>query len=120
MSIEVYGSKRVLCAALCAGVLSLLAAGVQANDSVVRQQVVVKYDDLDLSKQQDAKILYSRLEAAANTACGTDGLRDPGIREIHRACYDAALKDAVVRLDQAAVTELYAPLRSQSVMSARR
>lgn len=70
-------------------------------DGALRQHesVVVQYDDLNLDSGAGIKILYSRLESAADKACG----RKPDLRELrmtleYRACYQAALDRAVEKI----------------------
>ena len=61
--------------------------------------VVVQYADLDLNSAAGNKVLYARLSAAAERACGNE----PSARELkrqvqYRACYDKALNRAVDKI----------------------
>lgn len=100
-------SHRVVCAALGAAALSLLAATAQAKDSHFDDKVAVNYADLDLSKASDTKALYSRLRNASDKVCGWHDVRDIRGRMQHQICFDTALAEAVANVDHAALTQLH-------------
>lgn len=104
---------------LLAGVpaLLLLAAGAQAdciapsgNHTVHADGTVsrlVRYQDLDLAKQDDARMLYERLQNAAELVCGRYEMRDLRARELHRSCMQDALSAAVAKVNRASVQSLH-------------
>lgn len=77
--------------------------------------VKVKFGDLDLGNQEDARILYSRLEKAAKKACNLAGF-SPYRRAIpasiarrdYQACIATTLADVVTRLNAPRVSRLLA------------
>lgn len=87
---------------LCAGG-SIVAALPAVADAFDAPQVTVKYEDLNVSSQQGAAALYSRIRNAAKSVCsqfdrsGIDGA-------IHRnACVDKAILGAVTKVNNAAL-----------------
>jgi UrcA family protein len=61
--------------------------------------VVVSYQDLDLSRDADARTLYRRLEHAAARACDTaPAAIDLARHQAWMRCYDAALDSAVLQV----------------------
>src|SRR5262245_7994061 len=70
--------------------------------------VVVKFGDLDLSRPEEAAVLYSRLQHAARAVCPTlNPLRDLDRLEIARDCYNDALARAVHGVDQGSFARTY-------------
>src|SRR5262245_40641575 len=70
--------------------------------------VVVKFGDLDLSRPEEAAMLYSRLRHAARTVCpASNTLRDLNRLEIARACYNDALARAVHSVDRDSFARTY-------------
>jgi len=81
-------------------------ARVPASDAA--PSVVVKFGDLDLSRPEQAAMLYSRLRHAARTVCPAPSeLRDLDRLEIARDCYSAALARAVHSVDQGSFARMY-------------
>src|SRR5690606_23285855 len=68
---------------------------------------VVRYDDLDLSKQVDASALYARLQAAAEIVCGRYEIRDLRAMQQHRDCTEDAVTDAVAKVNHAVLSSLH-------------
>jgi len=71
-------------------------------------QIVVNYDDLDISHPQGLEELYSRIQYAAMDVCGYD--RDP--KELARqvrpaACYHAAVDNAIKQVNKPQLTALH-------------
>jgi UrcA family protein len=58
---------------------------------------VVRYGDLDLTRDEGVRALYARLRAAASRVCEPLEPRDLHLRQVHAECYQAALDDAVRR-----------------------
>jgi UrcA family protein len=93
---------------------SVQAGTVQSTYELAYKQysTTVSYADLDLSSSADAKVLYSRLRTAAKAVCGEPDARNLSLRRLARECYESALSNAVVDLDNANVTALHATDRS--------
>jgi UrcA family protein len=84
------------------------AASGQAPAGDAAPSVVVKFGDLDLSRPEEAAMLYSRLRHAARTVCPAPReLRDLDRLEIARDCYNAALARAVHSVDQGSFARTY-------------
>lgn len=71
--------------------------------------VVVRYSDLNLNSTEGARVLYARLSAAADQACG----RAPDGRELraslqYKACFDRTLEKAVGKVGNPGVQALHA------------
>lgn len=98
-------ARRFVLTAVGVATLSSFAINAQAGDAA--PQVSVSYQSLDLSKQADAQVLYSRLRAAARIVCRQfEGFELSRVRQ-HEACYDQALSNAVAAVDHANLTALY-------------
>jgi UrcA family protein len=80
---------------------------IAAADPSAPPSLVVKYDDLDLSTEKDAKTLYARLRMAARQACAAHDGRDLRRRALWRQCYDDALSGAVVKVNRDTVSALH-------------
>ena len=106
---------------LFAGIAGMcFALSAQAGDGAApgtsRTQVVVTFDDLDLSSTAGARTLYSRLKDAAQQACGNR----PTGRDLHgymayQSCYDSALEKAVRKVDNGHLLALHRKSAESSV-----
>lgn len=85
----------------------MLLAGTVANAPGDTPAIQVSYAGLDLSAPGGAEILYRRLKGAAERVCGSVDLRQLSQSARWSACFDKALADAVVKLNQVQVTALY-------------
>jgi UrcA family protein len=92
-----------LCGALA---LSALQATARAADAGLPKQRV-SYADLDISKPAGAKVLYSRIVAAANRVCGFDGSMDMATKRWVQVCTDRAIDNAVRDVDSPALSALH-------------
>jgi UrcA family protein len=99
---------------------ALFAAAPAQPATLTRGDVLVRYDDLDLSRDADARVMLHRLDAAADQACGgRPSLRGsrPGLEtflfEDFRDCREATLANTITSLRAPAVTKLYAETRKQ-------
>jgi len=100
--------RSTLCSAAFTSVVCLLGAAqgsFGSNDGT--RTFTVNYRDLNLSTIEGASILYQRLKGAARAVC--DG---PPSGEVHayqewRSCYEAAIADAVAKVDSPLLTALY-------------
>jgi UrcA family protein len=98
----------IACAAT-AGIATTAQAGDSVQASPHYDNVVVKYSDLDLNGVDGNKVLYARLSAAAERACGKDPhSRDLQRRMQYRACYDSALDRAVDKIGSRELQALHA------------
>ena len=98
----------IACAAT-AGIATTAQAGDPAKAKRHYDSVVVQYSDLDLNGVAGNKVLYARLAAAAERACGYDlHSRDLQRRMQYRACYDSALNRAVDRIGSRELQVLHA------------
>jgi UrcA family protein len=95
--------------------VALTGAAPAQPPAQLRGDAVVRYDDLDLSREADARTLLKRLEAAAEDACGRrPSLRGnrPGLETFLKAdfhdCRAAAINNAVLALKAPVVTRLFA------------
>lgn len=93
--------------ALAGSVASAAPANFEDN------AVVVKTGDLNLDTQSGAKAMLTRLRAAASSICGPA----PRVFELqpsidYKACYDAALSQAVRSVSAPLVSEAYAESQS--------
>jgi UrcA family protein len=100
--------------ALASATLGLTGATVAQADSErpnldeTVASVKVAFSDLDLGSKKDSKLLYIRLQDAAETVCGDD-LQTVTLterREI-RQCQQEAIESAVARVDRPLLTTLY-------------
>src|SRR5579862_2978409 len=73
---------------------------------------VVRFQDLDLSRIEDAAALYARLRYAARTVCESIRTQQPLLTEKYRACVDKALADAVAKVDRPLLSQ-YLQLHSR-------
>jgi UrcA family protein len=95
--------------AATAGIATTAQAGDADLASPHYDSVVVKYSDLDLNSVAGNKVLYARLSAAAERACGKDPhSRDLQRRMQYRACYDSALDRAVDKIGSRELQALHA------------
>jgi UrcA family protein len=86
-------------AALC----SALSSSVQAEDAPSK---TVRFNDLDITKSDGAKVLYSRIRAAARDVCELSTGSDPILRPAMKACIDKAIDKAVKDVNAPMLTNL--------------
>ena len=102
-------NNQVLTALACAAfLLSAAPVSAQPRVSTVRQ-VVVHFGDLDVTREAGARVLLSRLGAAARKACGGSFLdiRDLTAAADYHSCFEESMQRAVVAVDRPLVSELY-------------
>jgi UrcA family protein len=106
--------KRLVVAAVMALAMGSGAAAFadegRADDA---RAVPVRYADLNLSQSDDAATLLERLRLATTRACEVREVAHPVARTQRgiEACRQAALAEAVAKLDAPMVTQLYADQR---------
>ena len=87
-------------AALCG-----LSASVEAADQDVPTKTV-KFADLNIANLAGAKVLYSRIRAAAREVCAYPASGDPILREAVHACIEKAIDKAVKDVNSPVLTSL--------------
>jgi UrcA family protein len=88
-------------------VLCLLgSSGASADQADSPRSVTVNYRDLNLSTIDGAMVLYQRLKGAARTVCDRP---EPTLFAYQewRSCYDAAIADAVTKVNNPLLTSVY-------------
>ena len=65
----------------------------------------VKFADLDIQTVEGAKVLYHRIQLAAQKVCASLG-EDPGMREAMPHCVNTAIDHAVRKVDAPYLTAL--------------
>jgi UrcA family protein len=98
------------------GFATTAQAGDTAKSSARYDDVVVQYSDLDLNSAAGNKVLYARLSAAAQRACGNE----PNARELqrqaqYRACFDKALNRAVDKIGSRELQALHTSKATRNV-----
>src|ERR1700689_1290359 len=94
-------------ALLLGGAIALctLQVTAQAADDALPSKRV-SYADLDISKPAGAKVLYSRITAAAKQVCAQSGYKDLGAMQRVNGCVDRAINKAVKDVDSPALSAL--------------
>jgi UrcA family protein len=91
-----------LLAAVC------LAAGYAAHSAEPRDSALVRYSELDVSRQQSATELVGRIRQAAQTVCGPrPSILTLADHDRYGACLNEAGGSAVERLDSPLVRAAY-------------
>ena len=115
--------KIILCAIFSVA-MSLHAASSRADSHVgpVHEtgdtySARVSFADLDLTRREGAQTLFSRLDTASRLVCSVDmdDTRNFDLAAWRRRCYTDALRDAVKKLNNVFVTELYLRHTGQSI-----
>lgn len=88
-------------AALATALTANLASATTVDDEA--RQAVVRYSDLDLSRPEDARRLYVRIQSAARVVCENFRSADLQRAQIYRRCIDKAVADAVAKVPSAQV-----------------
>jgi UrcA family protein len=96
-----------LCSVAFTSVVCLLSASeASAGPPSAVRSVSVSYRDLNLSTIHDAMTLYERLKRAARTVC--DGpMTGVAAYQEWRSCYDAAIADAIARVNSPLLTSVH-------------
>jgi UrcA family protein len=80
-----------------------LSTSVQAEDAPHK---TVRFKDLDITTPDGAKVLYSRIRAAARDVCDESIARDPILAAAIKACIDKAVDKAVKDVNAPMLTYL--------------
>jgi UrcA family protein len=98
------------------GAASVAQAGAAGQAATHYDSVVVDYSDLNLNSAAGNKVLYARLAAAAERACGkAPPARELKLRAQYRACYDAKLDKAVDKVGSRDLQALHATAAARHV-----
>jgi UrcA family protein len=97
--------RRIAVTALAAASV-LLMTNVHATDAI--PQTTVRFGDLDLSKQQHAQELYSRLKHASRSVCRQFEGRSTLDMKLYAGCYEEALSTAVDHVGNSTLSALHA------------
>jgi UrcA family protein len=116
--------QAIRAVAICAAVaLGFSAAGASAATSKTQfvtdgvNKYVVRFSDLDLSKNDGAAALYARVSYAAAIVCNSLQSRDLGIAAKYRACVAQAIANAVASVDRPLVSQ-YHESRTKGIKAA--
>jgi UrcA family protein len=90
-----------------AATLFSLQAGAAATTTDPLPTRKVTYADLDISKPAGAKVLYSRIVAAANEVCSFNGSRELTDWTAEQACIKKSIDEAVKDVNSTALSELH-------------
>lgn len=101
------------------GIVALVVVGLGASTSAVaaspsqfeESKISVSYADLNIQNAAGAKVLYSRLQRAAESVCDVKSYYESGSLARFtksKQCYTKALDKAVVRIDSDALTKIHA------------
>jgi UrcA family protein len=103
------GQVRAVFAGLAIATLSFAAhAGGPVRPGPTPNTIVVDYSDLDLTDKDGLSTLYARLQYAAERACGgAPTARELWARPKFEQCFEQALSDAVLDIDDATLRALH-------------
>jgi UrcA family protein len=104
-------------ASIGAALVAIASATAQAGHPQIRsyqRNATVYVADLDLTRRPDADVLYERIGHAARSICATDELSfDTKKRRHWRQCAEAAIADAVDRVNAPLLTAIHLQQRAQ-------
>ena len=103
-TLRVMESVACLAAAVA---LTVLPAWSQAGELDFVQKRTVSYSGVDLNSPTGARILYSRLLAAAYSVCDGVESAHSSVRTPQDPCMQKAMEDAVTAVNHPQVTLLY-------------
>ena len=112
MNVHDFRKKMIGSMIAAAGTLGLALAAQAGETSTApdqkRDDVVVRYADLDLNSAEGVEALYARLSAAASRACGNlPGALDIQARKKYKACFERKLDKVVGKVGNPAVQALH-------------
>jgi UrcA family protein len=106
MNTTIQNTARAAAFFLCGAIaLCTLQMTARASDDALPTEKV-SYADLDISKPAGAKVLYSRIQAAARHVCALSGIRDLGSMQWVNRCTDQAIDKAMKDVGAPALTAL--------------
>ncbi|GAC1305822.1 MAG: hypothetical protein NVSMB10_10060 [Steroidobacteraceae bacterium] len=98
---------RLIAVTLIGALAVRVAAAAPAAYGTDLPHSVVKYGDLIVSSPQGAAVLYRRIAAAAGAVCHPLDDKRLGSRSLVRDCIDKAIADAVAKVSQPALNDVY-------------
>lgn len=101
-------TMRMTCVILAVASGTMLAGVTQAahaGDNLPKQ--VVTYKDLNLNSDAGTKVLYKRIQGAADQVCGKVDVRDLQGMSVRNACLDRAISQAVAAVNSPKLTQVY-------------
>jgi UrcA family protein len=104
-------------AALTSITCLLGATQAPAADPSGARSVTVSYRDLNLSTIEGATALYQRIRHAANSVCDEPGAGVARYQE-WKSCYQAAIADAVAKVNSPLLTSVYGGKSKESTATA--
>jgi UrcA family protein len=99
--------RRLSATALCGVIASSFAALPAASDSFAPLTARVKFADLDVSRPQDAAVLYDRIRGAAEKVCSPYEAGGFAAKMHLDACINKAISKAVTTVDAPALSRVY-------------
>jgi UrcA family protein len=93
----------IYCGCVSCAVGMLAAPANAATDEVPKR--IVRFGDLDISRPEDAKVLYHRIRVAAHEVCAVSGRKLEYATE--SACVARAVDEAVRKVDSVMLTDLH-------------
>lgn len=87
--------------------LLLLGSAIALSATPPGPRIDVQYQDLDLSKPENAQVLYVRIAKAARRVCQTPGGNAAAKLHEYTLCYNAAVENAVQSVNSEALTALH-------------
>ena len=103
-------SRLTITALVVIGLALPLAALAGTPSQIDTASVKVAYDDLDISSDAGARVLYVRLQHASERVCGVGSILEKGsLSATHgaRECYLETLDEAVTEIDSDALTSVH-------------
>ena len=109
---------RTLTAGAILGTLTSMSGVSMADDATTPPQVAVRFAHLDLSQSAGVVRVYGRLKEAAEAVCveytdGGSGGPLP-LQRIYKACWQAALAAAVAKVNEPALSAVFASRQGMS------
>jgi UrcA family protein len=99
---------RYVAACVTALTFGAAAHAADATTETGAHRMVIRYTDLDLSRDAGVRTLYARLQNASGQVCGqyrdADDLRT---KRLYKMCYSDTLARAVESVDNEAVTAMF-------------
>ena len=93
----------ISCVISTAALCTAISTSVKAEDVPSK---TVRFSDLDITKSDGAKVLYSRIRAAARDVCELSTSTDPILRTAIKGCIDKAVDKAVKDVNAPMLTYL--------------
>jgi UrcA family protein len=94
----------IACVMGTAALGTALPTSVEAEDAPSK---TVRFSDLDITKLDGAKVLYSRIRGAARDVCELSTGTDPIMRAAFKACFEKAVDKAVKDVNAPMLTHLH-------------